>query len=71
MALRGLEESMYVVPLLSQYGEPFGKDGREVVEFSDEFDEWPEPRRALPVEVMIEVLIEPLLMLAGHKVDLR
>ena len=57
--------------LLGQYGEPFGKDRRVVVASSDKLDDWPEPRRALLVEVMVEALIEPLLVFAGREVDLR
>ena len=71
MAFRSLEETVDVMALLGQYGEPFGKDGRVVVAVSDELGDWPDPGRALLVEVMIEALIEPLLVFAGREVDLR
>ena len=71
MAFRSLKETAHVVALLGQYGEPFSKDRRVVVAASDEFGDWPQPRRALLVELMIDALIEALLVFAGREVDLR
>ena len=71
MAFRSLEQMVYVVALLGQFGEPFSEDRRVVVAASNEFGDWPDPRCALLVEVMVEALIEPLLVVAGREVDLR
>lgn len=71
MAFSSLEETVYVVSLLDQYGEPFSEDSCVVVAVSDEFGDWLDPRRALLVEVMVEALIELLLVFAGGEVDLR
>lgn len=71
MAFRKLEETVDVVALLGQYGEPFSKDRRVVITASDELGDWPDPGRALLVEVMIEALIEPPLVFVGREVDLR
>ena len=71
MAFRSEEEKAYVLTLLGECGELFSKNRRVVVAASDELGDGPDPCRALPVEVMVEALIESLFVFAGPEVDQR